>query len=134
MAFRLWISLLAAFAFYSGLVYKNCDVKMKAGIPSDQVMAGWKIWQQKNCQSCHQFYGLGGYLGPDLTNIISDQHKGPEYARVIIKFGTTRMPNFKLTETEINDLIAFLAWIDKSGKNKVPDSAIHWTGTYNTNE
>jgi len=134
MAFRIWIILLAVFTFYSGLVYRNCDEKLKAGMPNEHVLAGWNLWQKKNCQSCHQFYGLGGYLGPDLTNVISDNHKGAAYAKIMIQYGNTRMPNFKLTEQEVNDLVTFLSWVDKSGKNKISDSAIHWTGTYNLKE
>lgn len=26
------------------------------------VSEGRLVWQKYNCQSCHQFYGLGGYL------------------------------------------------------------------------
>jgi nitric oxide reductase subunit C len=27
---------------------------------------GKKIYQEYNCQSCHQIFGLGGYLGQNL--------------------------------------------------------------------
>ena len=131
MAVRIWVILMTSFIIYSGLVYINCDKKSKIEIPDKHVSSGWKLWQEKNCQSCHQFYGLGGYMGPDLTNVISEQNKGAKYAHTIIKFGTGRMPNFGFSDSEVNDIVSFLTWIDKSGKSKVPDSAVQWSGSYN---
>jgi len=95
---------------------------------SHEVAAGWQLWQDKNCQSCHQLYGLGGYMGPDLTNVASQ--KGTGYMRGLIQYGTNRMPDFNLNDTEVNNVIAFLCWVDKSGTAKVPDSLVHWTGSY----
>jgi nitric oxide reductase subunit C len=131
MAFKIWILLFASFIIYSGFVYINCDEKQHGVSANKHVYAGWKTWQQKNCQSCHQFYGLGGYLGPDLTNIASDSTKKGGYMYAIIKYGTGRMPNFHLNDTEIADVIEFLTWVDKSGKSRVSEKSVNWTGTYN---
>ncbi|MBS1782473.1 MAG: cytochrome c [Bacteroidetes bacterium] len=114
------------FGCYSGIVYLFCDNKPDA--PDAAAQRGWKVWQEKNCQSCHQFYGLGGYMGPDLTNVASQ--KGTSYMRGIIEHGTGKMPDFHLSNNEVNDVIAFLSWVDKSGKSQVADSSVHWTGTY----
>jgi nitric oxide reductase subunit C len=94
-------------------------------------MAGMQTWQEKNCQSCHQLYGLGGYMGPDLTNTASEKGKGPDYMRAFIKSGTSRMPNFHLSDTEVLNVIAFLKWVDRSGRSKVEAADVHWTGSYN---
>lgn len=94
--------------------------------PDRHIQAGWQLWQDKNCQSCHQLYGLGGYMGPDLTNVYSD--KGARYMQTFIKYGTGKMPDFHLNDSEIQSLISFLAWIDKSGKSKIPASVVHWWG------
>ncbi|MCH7870146.1 MAG: c-type cytochrome, partial [Planctomycetes bacterium] len=32
--------------------------------------SGLAIWRENNCQACHQIYGYGGFLGPDLTNLM----------------------------------------------------------------
>ena len=130
--FRLWIILFLAFASYTLIVYKYCDEKeVAATTPDRQALAGWKTWQQNNCQACHQLYGLGGYMGPDLTNVVSDPTRNSKYLQTFIKYGTGKMPNFNLNDSEINNVIAFLRWVDKSGKSKVPGECVTYTGNYN---
>lgn len=132
MKFGLWIILFITFAVYTCLVYTDCDKnKTSNSMPTSQALAGWRIWQAKNCQSCHQVYGLGGFLGPDLTNTASDTAKGEKYIHTLIKYGTGKMPNFNLNDTEVNNLVAFLSWIDKSGKSRVPKERVTWSGNYN---
>ena len=130
MVARLWIVFFIAFVGYSWLVYSYADVNNKEGLPDKNVLAGWQIWQDKNCQSCHQLYGLGGYLGPDLTDVSSLPQKGKKYMEVFIKNGTSRMPNFHLNDSEVNNVIQFLCWVDKSGNSQVPDSAVNWSGSF----
>jgi nitric oxide reductase subunit C len=78
--------------------------------------AGKIVWQKYNCQSCHQIYGLGGYLGPDLTNVVSQKGKGDAYVLGLIKGGTQQMPVFSLTGEEQKLLLDFLHAADESGK------------------
>lgn len=40
------------------------------------------------------------------------------------------MPNLHLKNEEVDNLVAYLSWIDKTGKSEVNDSNIHWTGSY----
>ncbi|MBS1585904.1 MAG: cytochrome c [Bacteroidetes bacterium] len=127
MVNRILTLLLIAFSCYSLWVYLYCDEKRIA--PDAIASRGWKIWQEKNCQSCHQVYGLGGYMGPDLTNIAALRTE--QHLRTFIKYGTGKMPNFQLSDDEVNNLVAWLIWVNKTGKAKVPASAVHWTGTYN---
>ena len=127
-----WIALFIAFVVYTGLVY-NYSAKggAESGLPTKQVLAGWNVWQAKNCHTCHQVYGLGGYLGPDLTNVASDPVKTDQYLKTFIKYGTGKMPNFNLDDSDVNNLVAFLKWVDKSGKSRVPGEKVTWTGNYN---
>lgn len=74
---------------------------------------GKLLWQQYNCISCHQVYGLGGYLGPDLTNVYS--LRSPEYLKAFIKNGTTIMPNFNFSDDEVDQLLEYLKDMDASG-------------------
>jgi nitric oxide reductase subunit C len=76
---------------------------------------GKLVWQKYNCQSCHQLYGLGGYLGPDLTNVISEPGKNEAYILGIIRSGNAQMPAFGLNEREEHDIIQFLKAADQSG-------------------
>jgi len=58
---------------------------------------------------------LGGYLGPDLTNVISVKGKGPEYVKAFLNSGVKAMPKFNFTEEEKEQLVAFLTTVDQSG-------------------
>lgn len=85
----------------------NFDVKVSA--------EGRLVWQKYNCQTCHQLYSLGGYLGPDLTNVMSHPQKGENLVRAMIKTGTKQMPSFNLSDNEMVQLIEFLKSVDASG-------------------
>jgi nitric oxide reductase subunit C len=82
---------------------------------SDAAIEGEILWQNNNCVSCHQFYGLGGYLGPDLTNVISHKSKGPKYVRAFINSGVKSMPKFEFSEEEKENIVQFLTYVDKTG-------------------
>jgi nitric oxide reductase subunit C len=127
MFLRAWIILFFVFISYSAYLYLYCDSGSIKPVEQD-VVAGRNIWQQHNCQACHQLYGLGGYMGPDLTNTISK--KGEKSAAIFIKYGTGRMPDLHLSDSDVQNLIAYLTWIDKSGESAVSKDKVHWTGTY----
>ena len=114
------------FGTYSAWIYtheENGEIKADAN-----VQEGMRLWREQNCQSCHQLYGLGGFMGPDLTNIHRTSDEGR--MRTFIRYGTGRMPAHELSGAEIDELIAFLAWVDRSGTSKVPEGSVHWSGTY----
>lgn len=123
------LSLFASFALYSGYIYSSGTETVAAAQPTREAQAGQHLFQEKNCIACHQFYGLGGYMGPDLTNVISEDGKGPAYARVFLEFGTSKMPDFDLDETEIDNLIAYLEFVDATGKYPYQNPRISWLGT-----
>ena len=128
MPSRIFFLLLASYLAYSVYVYTYCDTRFDP--PNRYATKGFSVWQEKNCQSCHQIYGLGGYMGPDLTNIASDPVKGTEYAKVFMRYGSAKMPNLKLNDEQINELVSFLKWVDRSGHTKVPASDVTITGNY----
>jgi nitric oxide reductase subunit C len=129
MVKRIFVVLVAAYCCYSCLVYAYSARNVNP--PDAAAVAGFDTWQQKNCHACHQLYGLGGYMGPDLTNIMSDKSKGALYTAAFIKAGSARMPNFNFTDTEVNNLVAFLTWVDKSGQSRVPAEKVNSLGNYN---
>jgi nitric oxide reductase subunit C len=116
---KIFAALLLCFLAYTVIVYTK-GTEISSPIMSEQAMKGKLLWQKYNCTACHQLYGLGGYLGPDLTNEIST--RDTRFVAAILKSGTKAMPDFKLTEDEIKALIEFLRYTDQTGKfpnNKV---------------
>jgi nitric oxide reductase subunit C len=108
--------LFIAFLFFTAFVYTS-DIPDAAPLPEQElVLQGKYLWQEHNCSSCHQLYGLGGYIGPDVTNVISAKSKGEPYVRAILKQGTATMPDFNLTVKDIDALVAYLAHADRTGK------------------
>jgi nitric oxide reductase subunit C len=123
------LSLFVTFVGYSTYVYTAGTHVHDAVAFDDDVSAGQRLFQESNCIACHQLYGLGGYMGPDLTNVVSAPGKGPVYARVFIKNGTYRMPNFHLTDEEVEDVVAFLRYVDSSGRYPAENPRTRWYGT-----
>lgn len=114
---HIFLLICASFIIYSISIYiKPLNIKEHNGFDKEKASNGRIVWQNYNCQSCHQLYGLGGYLGTDLTNIMSDPKKGEIVFKSILKYGTKQMPAFKLSETEMIYLIEFLKSVDASGK------------------
>ena len=64
--------------------------------------------------SCHQVYGLGGYLGTDLTKAYSDKRRGEAYMRALLQSGGNRMPDFKFNKNQVDALIAYLKYVDQT--------------------
>jgi len=79
---------------------------------SPEAAQGKAIWQQRNCQSCHQIYGLGGYMGPELTQVVSEKGRGVAYTRAMLMNGGYRMPNFHFSEREADQLLAYLSYVN----------------------
>ena len=92
----------------------------------EEARYGQMLYQQYNCTACHQFYGLGGYMGPDLTNVISN--RGEAYSRAFITAGTVRMPNFGLNEEEVSALVTYLGFVDQTGTYPPENYDVLWTG------
>ncbi|WP_317900036.1 c-type cytochrome [Aurantibacillus circumpalustris] len=113
---HVFLFLSALFLVYSFSIYLTpINEKSKTSFDIKTASEGRLVWQKYNCQSCHQLYGLGGYLGPDLTNIYSVKGKGELWIKALLKSGTTQMPSFHLTLEEENKLIEFLKSTDASG-------------------
>lgn len=75
---------------------------------------GKTLWHENNCQNCHQIYGLGGYMGPDLTTVTTDVTRGRVYAKAMLMNGGNRMPNFHFNEREADQLVAYLDYINNT--------------------
>lgn len=120
-------SLICMFIIYNAVVYNqgtfNSTPKM-----SKEALHGESLYQANNCTACHQLFGLGGYLGPDLTNIISNENKGPGYAKAFLNSGINAMPKFNFSEDEQNAIVQFLKEIDQCGHYPVEDGNLKTSG------
>lgn len=119
--------LITTFCFYNYLIYTSKENGEPIKL-SKKALVGQKIWQDKNCWSCHQTYGLGGYLGPDLTNIYSNKNKGPNYIKAFLNSGVKSMPKFNFTEQEKEAIIAYLKTINSTGYYPNYDAALKVNG------
>lgn len=115
MKLKLFISLFLCYSCYSVWVYSKGTATAREMFANE--IAGKQIFQQYNCQTCHQIYGMGGYLGPDLTYSISDKRRGEFYVKAILKSGGSRMPNFNFSDKAIENLTAYLKYVDNHASN-----------------
>lgn len=111
---RLLCVLVISYACYSFVVYTKGTAGALTPTAETQqtVSMGKQLYQQYNCSACHQVYGLGGYLGPELTTAYSDKNRGEAYMRAMLQVGGNRMPNFHFTTQQIDALIAYLKYVD----------------------
>ncbi|MBT5187556.1 MAG: cytochrome c [Kordiimonadaceae bacterium] len=125
----LFLSLFVSFFFYSASVYTSGTALTGVPNASESAYRGQALYRENNCTACHQIYGLGGYMGPDLTNIVIDMEKGPEYAAMFIEEGTDRMPNFDLNSEQVADLVAYLEYAGAAGAYNPQKGRMTWYGT-----
>lgn len=99
------------------------------------VSAGKDVWHQGNCINCHTLLGEGAYYAPDLTKIT--EHRGEPYLTAFLKdpsqFYSEKvhrrlMPNPKLSDEEIAQVIAFLDWVSKIDNQGWPPRPILVSG------
>lgn len=99
---------------------------------TEAVAHGKKIWEDKSCVNCHTILGEGAYFAPELGNVFV-RYGGkddPEAAREAIKDwmkamptgieGRRQMPQFNLSEKELDDLAEFLQWVSTIDTNNWP--------------
>ena len=110
----IFASLFAFYLMYSFKVYTKGTENNMAVSATDhlQIDKGKQIFQQYNCIACHQLYGLGGYLGPELTTAYSDAARGELYMKTFLTAGGRRMPNFHFKKEETDAIISYLQYVD----------------------
>lgn len=98
---------------------------------TDQVAHGKYVFQRKNCNDCHTILGIGGYFAPDLTKV-SDRRDSTWLKAFLAnpqtaKPGTT-MPDQKLVEADVLDLVAFFDWVRYIDTNGWPPQPLASVG------
>ena len=119
--------LVSVYIVYNLIIYSfgtsNDTEKM-----SPLAIQGEQLYQENNCTACHQIFGLGGYLGPDLTNIVSNKAKGPVYVKALLNSGVKSMPQFHFNEEEKEALVQFLTEVDQCGYYPIVDAKPNASG------
>jgi nitric oxide reductase subunit C len=115
-ALHIFSALCLLFLVYSFSIYiMPMRDRKKPSYNKEMAGKGRLTWQKYNCQACHQLYGLGGYLGPDLTNVYSEPGKGAAWINAIVRSGVKQMPSFELSDQEMLQLVEFMKSTDASG-------------------
>ena len=99
--------LVLSFGVQTGLVYSD----ERSEPLSEAAREGRALWQAYACQTCHQFYGQGGFLGPDLTNAASRV----DSTRLVslLTVGSGQMPPLAFSDEETAAMAAFLREMDR---------------------
>ena len=82
-----------------------------------QVVHGKKLWEDHNCIGCHTLMGEGAYFAPELGNVYDRFGKSTDAIVGFIKSrpaegvpGRRSMPQFNMTDDELEAIAAFLKW------------------------
>lgn len=84
---------------------------------SDPVAAGQQVVEKYGCRSCHTIGGEGALIAPDLAGVT--QRHDPFVLRLWLRDprevkARTAMPNFKLSDSEIEAIVAYLEFLDQA--------------------
>lgn len=102
---------------------------------TDAVARGKHVWEKHSCINCHTIFGEDAYFAPEVGNVLSrwGGDKDMKGAKETLKAwmqsqpsgvpGRRQMPNFKLTDPELDDLGAFFEWVGKINTQKWPPKA-----------
>jgi nitric oxide reductase subunit C len=93
------------------------------------VARGKHIWETRNCIGCHTLLGEGAYFAPELGNVYvrrGGKDGGAEFIKAWMKAqptqapGRRQMPQFHLSEQQLDDLVEFLKWTSRVDTAKWP--------------
>lgn len=94
---------------------------------SPQVANGKLVWERNNCIGCHTLLGEGAYFAPELGNVYVRFGNSKDAIKAFITSrpangvpGRRSMPQFNLTETELENLAEFLKWTSEIDTAKWP--------------
>lgn len=108
--------LFAALIFHSET---QIPERSKSDAITEQVIAGKHIWESNNCVGCHTILGEGAYFAPELGNVYKRRggdSGGAEFIKGWMQSmptgieGRRQMPQFNLSDEDLDNLVAFLKW------------------------
>ena len=98
---------------------------------TESVAAGKNLWEVNNCVGCHTIMGEGAYYAPELANVFDRRAAGDEEAfkaymngwmaaQPLSEPGRRKMPQFNLSEEEVNNISDFLIWTSRVDNHEWP--------------
>ena len=95
------------------------------------VIEGKALWEKNNCVGCHTLMGEGAYYAPELMNVFNRRGandveafkgymQGWMASQPLDIPNRRKMPQFNLSEEEVNNLADFLIWASKVDTNEWP--------------
>lgn len=106
--------LVALYVLVSAVAYTDFPRRKPPAPLTEREQEGLGVWRRYNCQSCHQLYGFGGFLGPDLTNRVVDATEDDGLGS-ILRDGLGRMPALGLDRSERATVLEFLRAMNRTG-------------------
>ena len=114
-----WVGTLTSLALFLALTvdtHRQFDALTHADRLNDQVVAGKRAFERHNCNDCHTILGFGGYYAPDLTRVYTrlggdSIRRRLEHPEVAFADSYRKMPQQHLEASEIEDIVAYLAWV-----------------------
>jgi nitric oxide reductase subunit C len=115
------------FAIFVGLTAHshNYAVTVATTPVTDTVARGKHVWEKHSCINCHSILGEGAYFAPEVGNVFfryggdtdangaKEAIKGWMQAQPSGVPGRRQMPQFNLSNQELDDLANFLEWTAK---------------------
>ncbi len=98
---------------------------------TQSVIAGKALWEKNDCIGCHTIMGEGAYYAPELMNVFDRRGGGNKETFKAYMQGwmasqpldipnRRKMPQFNLSEDEVNSLADFLIWTSEVNTNEWP--------------
>jgi nitric oxide reductase subunit C len=94
---------------------------------TEEVALGKAVWETNNCIGCHTLLGEGAYFAPELGNVYTRYGNSTEAIKGFIASrpkegipGRRSMPQFNLSEEELNAIAAFLKYASEINTQNWP--------------
>ena len=117
---------------FVGLVFhteRTIPERSNEAAMTEAVVRGKMVWEQNNCIGCHTLLGEGAYFAPELAHVYQRRGgdaSGGAFIKAWMKAqptgapGRRQMPQFNLTDGQLDDLVEFLKWSNGINAEKWP--------------
>lgn len=110
---RVFFLLVGWYALLGAMLHRGGPSAREELTLSSLARRGQALYRAKACHACHQIHGLGGFLGPDLTNIV--RRRSRDDIGQVLDTGRLQMPVFKMNDDEVDAVFAYLDEMNGTG-------------------